>query len=63
MTSRPRLMRSAANSLEQCVLFLPGTFVRFGVFWWVAAASSVKKLFADRLRDLAFDSDKGGSRS
>jgi hypothetical protein len=26
-------MRSAANSLEQCVLFLPGTFVRFGVFW------------------------------
>ena len=56
-------MRSAANSLEQCVLFLPGTFVRFGVFWWVAAASSVKKLSADRLRDLAFDSDKGGSRS
>ena len=32
-------MRSAANSLEQCVLVLPGTFVRFGVFWWVAAAS------------------------
>ena len=54
-------MRSAANSLEQCVLVLPGTFVRFGVFWWVAAASSVKKVFADRLRDLAFDSDKGES--
>jgi len=56
-------MRSAANILEQCVLVLPGTFMRFGVFWWVAAASSVKKVFADRLRDLAFDSDKGGSRS
>ena len=39
-------MRSAANSLEQCVLFLPGTFVRFGVFWWVAAALCFFSLYS-----------------